>query len=76
MADLTAYTYPDGSEADQLRYLKQVYAEAMQAKSVSTGSKTVVRQDLNELRKAIEVLEDKTARSDRMHTVYTVHARR
>lgn len=76
MADVTAYSFPDASEAEQLRYLKQVYAEAMQAKSVSTGNKTVVRQDLAELRKAIEVLEDKAVRPNRMHTIHTQHARR
>lgn len=75
MADITPYQAGDATDADRLRHLKQQYHEAAEAVRVSTPDKTVERQKLGELGAAIERLEAKIARSNRMHVVYAKHAR-
>lgn len=75
MADITPYQAGDASDADRLRHLKQQYHEAAEALRVSTPDKTVERQKLDVLEAAIEKLEAKIARTNRMHVVYSQHAR-
>lgn len=79
MADVDPYTFADASKADQLRFLRQQYAEAATAKEVTDGRKRVTRQDLTMLKKQIDDLEqDIVAETSggRMHVVHTQHARR
>lgn len=77
MADLTPYTYPDGTPADQLRYLRQLYAETLRAKSVtSPDGRSVTRHDPSQILAAIKKLEAEQDEPVRMHTVYARHGRR
>jgi hypothetical protein len=58
MADLTPYSYPEGTAADQLRYLKQQYAAALKAQSIrSADGREIVRQPLTALAAEIQRLE-------------------
>ncbi len=77
MADVDPYTYADASKADQLRFLKQQYAEAATAKQTSDGRRTVQRQDLSALQKQIDALEEeiRADSGNRMHVVYTKRVR-
>lgn len=75
MPDITPYQAGDATDADRLRHLKQQYHEAAEALRTSTPERTVERQRLDVLEKAIEKLEAKIARTSRMHTVYSQHAR-
>lgn len=77
MADITPYEAGDATDEDRLRHLRQQYHEAAEALRVSTPERTVERQRLSELEKAIERLETKItgATGNRMHTVYSKHSR-
>lgn len=78
MADVDPYKYPDASKADQLRFLKQQYAEAATAKETHDGRRRVVRQDLTALQKQIESLEEELngTSGNRFGIAHTRHARR
>ncbi len=79
MADVDPYTFADASKADQLRFLRQQYAEAATAKETNDGRRRVVRQDLTMLKKQIDDLQaeiNAETGGGRMHVVHTQHARR
>lgn len=73
--DVSPHDYPDASDADKLRFARQQYAEAMQAKRLTREDRSVEHQNLSELAAEIERLERKVEEGSRIHTVYTRHAR-